>query len=41
MFLFARELTGSAPRHLVAGAAYAFAPHRLSNLSHLRCCRAA
>src|SRR5215510_1947195 len=36
MFLFARELTGSAPAAFVAGLAYAFAPYRFSNLSHLQ-----
>jgi len=36
MFLFARELTGSRTAALVAGAAYAFAPYRFSNLSHLQ-----
>ena len=36
MFLFARELTGSRTAAFVAGAAYAFAPYRFSNLSHLQ-----
>src|SRR5262252_8531720 len=36
MFLFARELTGNAAAAFVAGLAYAFAPYRFSNLSHLQ-----
>ena len=36
MFLFARELTGNRTAAFVAGAAYAFAPYRFSNLSHLQ-----
>ncbi|HUF24947.1 MAG TPA: hypothetical protein VMN81_12520 [Vicinamibacterales bacterium] len=35
MFLLARELTGSAPAGLLAGAIFAFTPYRVDQLSHL------
>lgn len=36
MFLLARELTGSSAAGLLAGAAFAFAPYRVDQLSHLQ-----
>ena len=36
MFLFARELTRSAPAAFVAGLAYAFAPYRIASIPHLQ-----
>ena len=36
MFLFGRELTGSAAAGFVAGLAFAFAPYRIANVPHLQ-----
>ena len=36
MFLFVREITGSARAGLVAGLIYAFAPYRVPQFSHLQ-----
>jgi len=41
MFLFARELTGDGAAALVAGAAFAFSPYRITSIPHLQVLSAA
>jgi len=41
MFLFAREVTGSASAAFVAGLAYAFTPYRIASIPHLQVLSAA